>query len=128
MGTSSQHFGSQRFGLIHLLLWGDTPWRVHLFYALSLATCQTRRTGWLANVFLGVAATYAGTATLQGFILITIPAKPYSPSCLNPTCVVHVLLAGWSTTMQASVTSTSKFAVDDMASFAAAVWKAPPKH
>lgn len=42
----------------------------YLFYALLLASCVTRWTGWLADVFLGAAATYAGTAAIQSFILI----------------------------------------------------------
>ncbi|KAE8371312.1 hypothetical protein BDV26DRAFT_134542 [Aspergillus bertholletiae] len=50
----------------------------YLFYALLLAVCITRWTGWLADVFLGAAATYAGTAAIQAFILVSSPAK-YQP-------------------------------------------------
>ncbi|OJI82806.1 hypothetical protein ASPTUDRAFT_124994 [Aspergillus tubingensis CBS 134.48] len=51
----------------------------YLFYALLLATCVTRWTGWLADVFLGAAATYAGTPAIQAFVLVSNPAKhnPY---------------------------------------------------
>lgn len=52
----------------------------YLFYALLLASCLTRWTGWLADVFLGAAATYAGTAAIESFILIASPAKRQSPS------------------------------------------------
>ncbi|PWY68967.1 integral membrane protein [Aspergillus sclerotioniger CBS 115572] len=61
----------------------------YLFYALLLATCITRWTDWLADVFLGAAATYAGTAAIQAFILVSSPPKqppsepitiPYIPS------------------------------------------------
>lgn len=45
-----------------------------LFYALLLASCATRWTGWLVDVFLGAAATYAGTAAFQSFILVASPA------------------------------------------------------
>ncbi|KAJ5101303.1 hypothetical protein NUU61_003525 [Penicillium alfredii] len=51
----------------------------YLFYALLLASCVTRWTGWLANVFLGAAATYAGTAAFQAFILVASPAKMEAP-------------------------------------------------
>ncbi|OOF98978.1 hypothetical protein ASPCADRAFT_2403 [Aspergillus carbonarius ITEM 5010] len=47
----------------------------YLFYALLLATCLTRWTGWLADVFLGAAATYAGAAAIQAFILVSSPPK-----------------------------------------------------
>ncbi|KAE8154344.1 hypothetical protein BDV25DRAFT_172375 [Aspergillus avenaceus] len=49
----------------------------YLFYALLLATCVTRWTGWLADVFLGAAATYAGTAAIQSFILVSSIPKHY---------------------------------------------------
>ncbi|KAJ5301585.1 hypothetical protein PENANT_c002G01895 [Penicillium antarcticum] len=52
----------------------------YLFYALILASCVTRWTGWLADVFLGAAATYAGTAAIQAFILLSAQQKPQSPS------------------------------------------------
>lgn len=52
----------------------------YLFYALLLASCLTRWTGWLADVFLGAAATYAGTAAIEAFILIASPAKRQPPS------------------------------------------------
>ncbi|KAJ6111392.1 hypothetical protein N7523_007453 [Penicillium sp. IBT 18751x] len=52
----------------------------YLFYALLLASCLTRWTGWLADVFLGAAATYAGTAAIQSFILVANLPKRQSPS------------------------------------------------
>lgn len=52
----------------------------YLFYALLLASCLTRWTGWLADVFLGAAATYAGTAAIQSFILVASPPKRQPPS------------------------------------------------
>ncbi|KAL2840397.1 hypothetical protein BJY01DRAFT_250019 [Aspergillus pseudoustus] len=55
----------------------------YLFYALLLATCVARRTGWLADVFLGAAATYAGTAALEAFILVTNPAPQYPSSIVS---------------------------------------------
>ncbi|KAJ5931087.1 hypothetical protein N7466_006580 [Penicillium verhagenii] len=51
----------------------------YLFYALLLASCVTRWTGWLANVFLGAAATYAGTAAIEAFILLSSPPKLQEP-------------------------------------------------
>ncbi|KAL5358568.1 hypothetical protein BJX96DRAFT_44988 [Aspergillus floccosus] len=48
----------------------------YLFYALLLASCMTRWTGWLTDVFLGTAATYAGVAAIQAFILIASVSKP----------------------------------------------------
>ena len=51
----------------------------YLFYALLLASCVTRWTGWLANVFLGAAATYAGTAAIQTFIMVSSVQKPEDP-------------------------------------------------
>ncbi|CAI7617288.1 unnamed protein product [Penicillium glandicola] len=52
----------------------------YLFYALMLATIVTRWTGWVMDVFLGTAATYAGTAAIQAFIMVSNPgpvAIPY---------------------------------------------------
>ncbi|EAW12027.1 uncharacterized protein ACLA_007870 [Aspergillus clavatus NRRL 1] len=51
----------------------------YLFYALLLASCVTRWTGWLADVFLGAAATYAGVAAIQSFILVSSPSSPVDP-------------------------------------------------
>ncbi|KAE8332526.1 hypothetical protein BDV39DRAFT_107820 [Aspergillus sergii] len=51
----------------------------YLFYALLLAVCVTRWTGWLADVFLGAAATYAGTAAIQAFILVSSSANHRAP-------------------------------------------------
>jgi hypothetical protein len=51
----------------------------YLFYALLLASCVTRWTGWLADVFLGAAATYAGTAAIQTFIMVSSFQKPQDP-------------------------------------------------
>lgn len=52
----------------------------YLFYALLLASCLTRWTGWLANVFLGAAATYAGSAAIEAFILVASPPEKQAPS------------------------------------------------
>ncbi|KAJ5618820.1 hypothetical protein N7510_002804 [Penicillium lagena] len=51
----------------------------YLFYALLLASCVSRWTGWLADVFLGTAATYAGVAAIQAFILVADPSEPQDP-------------------------------------------------
>lgn len=51
----------------------------YLFYILLLTSCVTRWTGWLADVFLGAAAAYAGTAAIQAFILVSSPAKAQDP-------------------------------------------------
>lgn len=51
----------------------------YLFYALLVASCVTRWTGWLADVFLGAAATYAGTAAIQTFIMVSSSQKPQDP-------------------------------------------------
>lgn len=47
----------------------------YLFYALLAASCLTRWTGWLSEVFLGAAATYAGTAAIEAFILVSSPQR-----------------------------------------------------
>ncbi|KAJ5376019.1 hypothetical protein N7509_012905 [Penicillium cosmopolitanum] len=47
----------------------------YLFYALLAVSILTRWTGWLSDVFLGAAATYAGTASIQSFILVSSPQK-----------------------------------------------------
>lgn len=52
----------------------------YLFYGLLVASCVTRWTGWLTDVFLGAAATYAGTAAIEAFILVANPAKSVDPS------------------------------------------------
>lgn len=51
----------------------------YLFYALLLATCVTRWTGWVMNVFLGTAAAYAGTAAIQAFIMVSSYQAPQDP-------------------------------------------------
>ncbi|CAI7649523.1 unnamed protein product [Penicillium discolor] len=51
----------------------------YLFYALLLATCVTRWTGWVMNVFLGTAAAYAGTAAIQAFIMVSSYQMPQDP-------------------------------------------------
>lgn len=48
----------------------------YLYYALLFLTCATRWRGWLADVFLGTGATYAGTAAIQAFILVGSHQKP----------------------------------------------------
>lgn len=52
----------------------------YLFYALLVASCVTRWTGWLADVFLGAAATYAGTAAIEAFILVASEQKRLTPA------------------------------------------------
>lgn len=52
----------------------------YLFYALLVASCLTRWTGWLADVFLGAAATYAGTAAIESFIMVASPTAMQDPS------------------------------------------------
>lgn len=52
----------------------------YLFYALLIASCVTRWTGWLADVFLGAAATYAGTAAIEAFILVASPQSRPEPA------------------------------------------------
>ncbi|CAG8248093.1 unnamed protein product [Penicillium nalgiovense] len=51
----------------------------YLFYALLLATCVTRWTGWVMNIFLGTAAAYAGTAAIQAFIMVSSHQPPQDP-------------------------------------------------
>ncbi|KAJ5773703.1 Integral membrane protein [Penicillium paradoxum] len=55
----------------------------YLFYALLLATCVTRWTGWVMNVFLGAAATYAGTAAIQTFVMVSSHQKPQDPGLVT---------------------------------------------
>lgn len=55
----------------------------YLFYALLLATCVTRWTGWVMNVFLGTAAAYAGTAAIQAFIMVSSYQPPQDPGPVN---------------------------------------------
>lgn len=55
----------------------------YLFYALLLATCVTRWTGWVMNVFLGTAAAYAGTAAIQAFIMVSSYQTPQDPGPVN---------------------------------------------
>lgn len=47
----------------------------YLYYALLVATFATQWYPWLANVFLGAAATYAGTAAIEALILISNPSR-----------------------------------------------------
>lgn len=42
----------------------------YLYYALLVASLVVRTKGWLAHVFLGAAAAYAGTAAIEAFVLI----------------------------------------------------------
>ncbi|KAJ5548318.1 hypothetical protein N7513_005552 [Penicillium frequentans] len=55
----------------------------YLFYALLLASCLTRWTGWLADVFLGAAATYAGTAAIEAFILVSSDQTAQEPTLVS---------------------------------------------
>ncbi|KAL4982392.1 hypothetical protein BDW68DRAFT_170847 [Aspergillus falconensis] len=54
--------------------YNDSP--RYLFYALLAASLLTRWMGWLADAFLGAAATYAGTAAIQTFIFVAHPEIP----------------------------------------------------
>ncbi|OJJ99067.1 hypothetical protein ASPACDRAFT_30207 [Aspergillus aculeatus ATCC 16872] len=82
----------------------------YLFYALLLATCVTRWTGWLSDVFLGAAATYAGTAALEAFILVSSPAQD-APA--NPVTLPYIspndtaLLASLTPSFPALITNTT---------------------
>lgn len=55
--------------------YNDSP--RYLFYALLAVSLLTRWMGWLADAFLGAAATYAGTAAIQSFIYVAHPTKRY---------------------------------------------------
>ncbi|KAJ5640181.1 uncharacterized protein N7484_008043 [Penicillium longicatenatum] len=55
----------------------------YLFYALLLASCLTRWTGWLADVFLGAAAAYAGTAAIEAFILVSSDRISQEPTLVT---------------------------------------------
>ncbi|RAK78957.1 uncharacterized protein BO72DRAFT_494796 [Aspergillus fijiensis CBS 313.89] len=82
----------------------------YLFYALLLATCVTRWTGWLSDVFLGAAATYAGTAALEAFILVSSPAQD-APA--NPVTLPYIspndtaLLASLTPSFPTLITNTT---------------------
>ncbi|PYI23989.1 hypothetical protein BO99DRAFT_322432 [Aspergillus violaceofuscus CBS 115571] len=82
----------------------------YLFYALLLATCVTRWTGWLSDVFLGAAATYAGTAALEAFILVSSPPQN-APS--NPVTLPYIspnntaLLASLTPSFPSLITNTT---------------------
>ncbi|PYH86339.1 hypothetical protein BO82DRAFT_428772 [Aspergillus uvarum CBS 121591] len=82
----------------------------YLFYALLLATCVTRWTGWLSDVFLGAAATYAGTAALEAFILVSSPPQN-APS--NPVTLPYIspndtaLLASLTPSFPSLITDTT---------------------
>lgn len=52
----------------------------YLFYALLAVSIISRWTGWLSDVFLGAAATYAGTAAIEAFILVSSPQKFPEPA------------------------------------------------
>lgn len=75
----------------------------YLYYALLFLACATRWRGWLSDVFLGTAATYAGTAAIQAFILLGShqnnppPAPvtiPYIPDGANLTSAFPSLISG----------------------------------
>lgn len=48
-------------------LWATAP--RYLYYILLVLTIVVQRCGWLANVFLGVCAAYAGVAALEVFVI-----------------------------------------------------------
>ena len=75
----------------------------YLYYALLFLACTTRWRGWLSDVFLGTAATYAGTAAIQAFILLASHQKdppptsvtiPYVPDGANLTLPFPSLISG----------------------------------
>lgn len=55
----------------------------YLYYALLVLVFLTQWHSWLANVFLGVVATYAGTAAIEVFILIANKPKIEPPQAVS---------------------------------------------
>ena len=55
----------------------------YLYYALLFLAYTTRWRGWLSDVFLGTAATYAGTAAIQAFILLASHQKDPPPTSVT---------------------------------------------
>lgn len=55
----------------------------YLYYALLLLVLITQWHSWLANVFLGVVATYAGTAAIEAFILVAQKDGTPAPSTIS---------------------------------------------
>ncbi|KAA8643921.1 uncharacterized protein ATNIH1004_008117 [Aspergillus tanneri] len=55
----------------------------YLYYVLLFVSCATRWRGWLADVFLGTAATYAGTSAIQAFILVASRRRNPSPAFVD---------------------------------------------
>lgn len=55
----------------------------YLYYALLLLVFLTQWHSWLANVFLGVVATYAGTAAIEVFVLIANKPKMGPPTAVS---------------------------------------------
>ena len=47
----------------------------YFYYALLVVVILVRTRSWVANVFLGAAATYAGTAAIEAFVLISHRSK-----------------------------------------------------
>ncbi|RMZ82459.1 hypothetical protein DV737_g1980, partial [Chaetothyriales sp. CBS 132003] len=72
-------------------LYASTP--RYLYYTLLVLVFLTQWHSWLANVFLGVVATYAGTAAIEAFILISnmphlaVP-QPVSIPYIDPASVL----------------------------------------
>lgn len=71
-------------------LYASTP--RYLYYALLVLVFLTQWHAWLANVFLGVVATYAGTAAIEAFILSAnsphiSPAQTVSIPSIPPASV-----------------------------------------
>jgi hypothetical protein len=54
-------------------IWVSTP--RYLYYALLVLVLVLRTRVWLANVFLGAAATYAGSAAIEAFVLLASKPK-----------------------------------------------------
>lgn len=52
-------------------VWASTP--RYLYYCLLVLTLVVRTRSWLAQVFLGAAAAYAGAAAIEAFILLAKP-------------------------------------------------------
>lgn len=78
-------------------VYGSSP--RYLYYGLLIAVFFTQWYPWLANVFLGVAATYAGTAAIEAMILIG-----YKPAYPDPQ-IVSIPFLNSTMTMADSVLS-----------------------
>ena len=73
-------------------IWVSTP--RYLYYALLTVVLVLRTRSWLVNVFLGAAATYAGTAAIQSFILFSTKTTIAEPQLVSIPTVASSLVAG----------------------------------